>query len=592
MSSLARTGFVFFPLHAILILFRLYMLVPVNGTIIPASLEYNYRTGDTHYTIWLSVGNPDAMYKFSVDFSHSNIILFHDLSRISRSYSVSGSSDVVRFSERIHRLRILLDPERSEAASSCLGCDGIVGAAPSGPLWTIWPQISFSPGAIRFGEMHPLLQRDDSGKSALFACSGLSIGSVCDIEKQSALVNGKHTKIIFSYDAMTILPYSVYRSHIEGHNIFGGGYHGGKDWRPIRIEIERLDTTAIHSDAIASLSRQGYRLQQSTQPVGNGRKEGWVMLLHGNQLVSPANVGKDRHLLVGYHDEDTLILGIEVWRNLIVMKDSVHQIMVVQSFSTSAHLSSTNVWIAFFLFFFFLKRKVDPHVLGQPLPQAMYSMALQAISAPLIVTAYGLQSTRLIMEDYQTVYIITGVSILVFLLAQFGATIGLFGIHEYMRNTVNNIGHESSLLIALWLLFLERRTDDLSTSITAAINVFLVYDMAHFIISIAIYYIHVRPGGKSITASSHSLYHLFLLIFVPLVFIWHVIATYIYFARPFLRRSLADLDSRLTDVVLVVVILFIFNAALYVSWLFVRKGIISAVNSEIRAESDEEKSKR
>ena len=560
----------------------LLSLGTILATIIPTSIEYNYRTGDSHYTLWLSIGNPDRMYKLSLDFSHSELILFHDLSRISRSYSPAGSNDVVRFSELVQRLAIRLDPYRTEASTSCLGCDGILGASRDSPLWTIWPFISFSPGAIRFGELHPLLRDDPKCLSAVLPCNYTVESSICDIDARMAKVNGRHAKVVFSYDTHTILPYWAYQSHIEGHNIYDGssGARDGKSWRPIRVEIDRLKPESDHASSVSSIEHQGYRWRHCAEEGPGGR---WVFLIRGEQLVSPVNVGVERHLLVGHHDEDTLIIGIDIWRHLIVHKDNIHQVMVVRSFATQSHLSDGNIFMLFVIFYLFIKRKMDPHVLGQPWQQAWYSMVLQVVSVPIIAIAFGLQSTRLIMDDFRTIYLITGVSLLVFVLVQLAVVFRFFGIHEYMRNTVNNIGHEAALLITMWILLLERRTDDISTFLTAAISVFLIYEMAHFIITIGIYYQHVRPGGRSITPSTHPLYHIFLLVFVPGIFIWQVVASYIWFMRPFLVRALADLDSRLTDIVLVVIILFVINTALYISWLFVRKGILSSVNAKERA---------
>ena len=437
----------------------------------------------------------------------------------------------------------------------------------------MWPSISFSPGAIRLGELHELFTVD-ACRSAILDCSLTDWpNSLCDV--QTAQVEGRNMTVVFSYQAMTVLPLWLWNSHIEGRNIFLDTSYD--DWPPIRILLPRI---APDSTERAHLVQQGYHTPPSGTPC---LAHPLALEISGRHLVSPFDSMKGlsgHHLLVQKHDrDDVLVVGIEFWRNLIVHKDEVHEVIVVRSLETRPHISSWNLIMFGVLYYAFIRRTIGPHVIGEPTREIWLSLAIQMGTIPVALVGYGLQSTRLIMQDFTGVYIATGVILGVMVAAQLAVLVRLFALEEYLANVVNNTAHISTLLIGMWVLFLERRTDNISTIVTATANILIVYYLAHFVICIVTYYVHLSDQRhRTLLGSSGPLWHVFLLAVVPAVFVWQTYLAYRYFLRPLLVMHFSDLDTRLVDPTLVVIFLFIFSAALYMQFLFVRKAAREAAH--------------
>ena len=534
--------------------------------------------------MYLYAGTPPESLTLEITFKHDLTILYRDQSLHSVSYTTqNGGSEVFYFGSKRFRVPTLYDPGRHmyDEHSHCIECDGMIGLGKDSFFWKMWPDASFTASSIVAGGLNPLMETGAGCKGCVVHCDpDGSDSSVCLCE--GAITNiGDSLKITYpvriSMDSPVVyLPIELYDRYMTGKNLYDDDV---SDWPTIEITIPRAN--GIDSDSKSHMIGRGI-------DVPNCRGEMKVRI-DPDDLFRTFEV--DGRVLLMRPNSDindrSITLGNSIWNQIIMYRSACGRYMFVQEHAVHDHLSVGTLILFAILFWYLIRWKMT--VIALDVERALHkrdnwlNMLYELTAPPLALVALVLPIARGILEDFPVLY---AISIAIFVTASiveiaiFIATFvrggwkkasseTLFGIN-YMRN----LSHETILMVALWVLVVGRRTEGVATILTVVINLYNLYNISYhlFLFFVYIWYVVMTEEQQQPGPSPYRGGWIFIVIGVVLLMGFQLFATYNYFTAPLLTRN-AQIYEELIVPILIVVLIFTLDVALYMVSLYITRGV-------------------
>lgn len=193
--------------------------------IVPSRMVGTHLDEEIHVAR-VRVGTPERELLLVLDFAGQRLVVSSAPSRRtsgdiagsnpedwSSSFSPSGGgSDLVRLSGNRYRLPTTFDPSAA-AVIGCPACNGVLGVGPGSPIWLVWPDATFSAGAITLGQRQPPVS--GSGRARI-SCEVLD-DNLCS---STAEVYGTDYTVRFQFrSAYTVVPPAVYDTYVGTRSV-------------------------------------------------------------------------------------------------------------------------------------------------------------------------------------------------------------------------------------------------------------------------------------------------------------------------------------------------------------------------------------
>lgn len=547
-----------------------------SSAIMSARVFYDDDTGKMSYVVNARYGIPTQHILLRVDFSLTNVILFHR-SIIQKSVSYSQGTDIIHLGmSDIYRVPVLYDP--SYLSDECLVCDGVIGLGPQSFVWYLWSSASITPGFILFGKVHDLMTGAQSQcKDCIIKCAEGQRSGLCTGQAYSELT-GKTYPIRITSSGSTRLPSNLYRAYMSGKNVFNDDE---TDWAPLSLAVNGI-SHFDNSEIQQYLVSRGINIEKCKSHL-------FDLDINPGDIVTYSRYATKKYLNVEESTEDYIEIGLNSWKNYLIYYDIAHGLMVLKQHSTSRHVTTTNLVIFSILFWLFVRWKTylvsfSLENIAAKGATSKLNFFYQLSAIPLVIVAYILPDTREIMDDFPFLYTITGVAILLYTVLQI---IGILAAVESVKtsfikshtfafrvNATNSISHELLLLTGMWLLLIQKRSVGISTFLTVVVNLMLIYDLTFHLLGLLIY-------ATEYKTQMDGPFWFYLAILFPLMVLYHVFSSYYYFSLPYSEMLTETTTSELPVYSLVLCYMLVITLAVYLHRLHIRKEMKSSMAKDL-----------
>jgi hypothetical protein len=505
----------------------LFFVHCVVCTQIVAYLDYNAQNEDIKYSVLLSIGNPHNRIKMTVDFNYDGLIVYSNLAELSSSWSSEGGgTDIVTFGDEKYRIHIILDPSRSleESSKSCPSCGGIVGFSSSSFIWQIWSSMSLTSSTVILGSFHSLFKfKQHECNSCIVSCIPNVNGGLCATEGH---VNGVLYKILFSSEPFTFLPEDFFYDYILNKNIYDDNIN---KWDPLVISFKGLPN--VGTELLHFFNSKGAVVDKCLKST--------EMKLYGKDLVIDSDRSHKKLLLRSHTLNDTVILGLTTLSHAIIHYDSPHNLMIIKKHEGNLNHSEPMLLAIAVLFWLFIRWECQDTSFferDEAILSATFDAVNEIISVPIVITVYAIRPTSMVMKDFKEFYILTGVLIAIESIIIMSVVVSTFyksrklepftGFeYNYVKRSLNCIFSATGI----WLAMVEKRTDSLGNLITFFVQGAIIYLLFYYIILALSYYYYVKK------IKGDYIFALYSLGFLPLLAVYYIPTSAIYFVIPLCR---------------------------------------------------------
>jgi hypothetical protein len=537
---------------------------------IPAKIEKK-TPGYEAYVADVTIGTPPKTYRLKISFSFDDLILYKNLEFESTSYcEVSGGNDLLHIGSEIYRIPIISDPRRTLITdeSYCEDCVGILGLGYGSVFWKMWPEMSFSRNNIYLNTINPEFIYNRKGEIHVLNCEYPQIdGSLCKFTGD--ITFGKkvysNMKIEFALmDENILLPEAIYDEYMKNKNIYKGDpskwgkIHLNSTINPFNlfeVNIEKFDKFKSFKNTIKFDIKPENYIRYITN---GGKKFG----------IKPSTT-------------NSLRIGVEGFRNFIFHRSIINSQLILKESTTNDFLSLENIiliGIALWLLMKWIITDINNiEEIGIPYRNRFWSIVFELIGIGITIASYVLPSTLSILSGYLIIYILTGVVLgvtLVFKIASIGISLIKFrkarpvyqsqNSEVFEVNIVRSLTQEVLLLLALWILLIERRLELASTALVLLVNVYIVYRLTFYLVIMTLYSLYKKGREK-------TPFFMTFLIFVIILYLYQVLATINFFIRPLFVRDFQIYEKVIVPF-LIILYFFLVCAAIYMSRIYFRKA--------------------
>ena len=560
------------------------LLLEANGRhterFIPGMLQYKDGTKKSAYLVTMTIGNPSLRLRLSVDFSTNRFVVFKDI--FSRSNSDSEyvtKEDVIYIGGDKLRIPIIYDPLRSlpESIKAPIDCDGVFGLDIGSFIWLLWTEITFSPGMLQLGKPHDSFFEE---KTSAIECiyNPLSDG-LCET---NAILFDKEYRLVFTFESVTKLPPEAYTMYTNGKNIF---LDEVINWEPLTIRIFNNDTfpqTDIDY-SFKILNRDIQKMQLY-----------YDIVLEGEDLVSSFG-GKKKFLLIepNSYSNDTIILGINAWRNFILHKSHPFGFIFIRDYVVHSHVSIVNLFLFLFMFWVYIRWKMsrlpDMRTIDTKeedkqasLIKWMHVDFIYHTSGVIVaLVVYNSEPVREILSEELLLDCFTGITLLLYTISGIFTEVYTVSLElerkRYFRlMAIRSLAIESILLTGMWLTLVERRLDGVSTFPTAFVMLILVYNTSYHCLTLIFFNLY----SKYYNNMKYSPFFYYSFLYVPMLLVLYILISYFYFVLPLARQYAMPLLQELTALFITFSYTVVFTVSLYTVRLYIRKGILKEFNKK------------
>ena len=587
-----------------LTLFILVFLCCTGKDVIPAKIERR-QVGREAYVADVYIGTPLVKYRLEVNFNTPDLIIYTDMKEKSTSYSMdSGGSDVVYIGNRHYRMPLISDPygDLEPEDSHCVRCRGVIGMRQDSIWWRLWPEISFGRASIVLGSVNAAFLQPSKCTACMVHCTANPLTrSLCETRAYIHAGNesfGHYTIQFALHNGIVRLPAKLYDAYMKGKNVYKDDH---SKWPDIKIQMKG-------GNALAAALRGPEGLQRINALNLNAEHcpEEMTLTVRSSLLVHTLqNHGKIMMLTRDEDDNAPIQLGTALFREAIFHRGVTNPVMLVQQSTTNDFLSIENLILLAILIWLLMKWKMTDISISITKEFYRYNRTWNILyefaAVPITIAAYVLPSTLRVLQDFQTLYIITGV------LLGFTLALKVWGVMIVVRthdryehslksanhtlileaNLMRTIGHEILILLGMWLLLLERRLEAASTFLVLFVNVYIIYDLSFYLVIISVYYIYLwhYPVHWKMAQRDRSWMWSILVFSLPVIYAYQVFATFNFFARPLFVRN-SQIYKEVIIPSLIFLYLFLVSGAVYMVQLYMKKGLIS-----VYTEYEEERTK-
>ncbi len=552
-------------------LIKILLLFLNNGVlcydIIPTELVNGALPGERAYTLHLFVGTPPESLQFEITFKTDLFILYRQQRLHSVSYSEeNGGSDIIFFGSKSYRVPIVFDPQRHLYGehSHCIHCIGMIGFGKGSLFWQIWTDCSFTSISMIAGGLHDLMYSTGQKKckGCIISCDVYSLdSSMCvtqGILENYRIKNDENMhKIRISIDnPFTYLPQKLYDRYMLGKNMFKDDPIN--DWEPLKISVPQMKIIELHLHS--NLVQKGINVDSCEKSIR--------MIIDPSTLIYNFKVeGKTLLLKSNPDPNDTSItLGNSIWKQFIFYKTVNGEALFIQQHILHDHFSILSGIIFALLLWYLVRWKMTDMILTNIKDKNTFQVgnwlnAFYEFTAPILsLIAILLPNNRDILSDFPVLYsisiVIYSVALILELFVTALWTINWLKLKPYKReiltqnvysifriNFLRNITHETILMIGLWVIVVERRTEGISTALTVIINIYNLYNITFHVFLFLIYTIYsgwdgiIQNTNKKYNQTTPSVFWILIILTLPLLFGFQFFASYVYFTAPLLMRN-------------------------------------------------------
>lgn len=579
--------------------------------IIPAELVEGLFPGEKAYTIHLFVGTPPESMQFEITFKTDAWIIYRNQRIRSVSYTEeSGGSDIVYFGSKHMRLSMIYDPTRELYGehSHCMICQGMIGLGRGSPFWQLWSEASFTSASITVGGINSLME------SGIRGCSGCIIGCNTDIvgDKCMCITEGRLENYFdgpnveesstyslqISIDSpVTYLPSQLYDRYMAGKNVYKDDY--ANDWDPIKIVIPQIASMDTHMSE--NLLSKGIDVSSCDTSLH--------LEIDPGTLVREFEVeGKSLLLRENPDPNDTSItLGNSMWNQFIFYRAAGGNYVYVQHHPVHDQLSLASILIFAVLFWYLIRWKMTDMNLEIGDRGARESgnwvNTFYELTGPILaLVALLLPNARDILSDFPVLYtlsiiiyvvavlldlVVMGSWMIIWLWKRPRALSSMQNVPNYVKrnsynmfriNFLRNITHETILMIAMWVILVERRTEGISSVLTVVVNVYNLYNITFHSTLFILFLVYAGREGimQSEKDDVPSVLWVLTVLIMPLLLGFQVFASYTYFTAPLFMRN-AQIYKDIILPALVAFYLIIVNIAVFMVSLYTKKSSAAIV---------------
>lgn len=505
-----------------------------------AILEYDEQTKNTIYSCIVIVGTPPIELHMAVDFSIAEFIVFENLPLYSDSFSKDDNTDRFYAGINTYRVNMIFDPTLA-LDERYVNRKGVFGFGQGSFIWRIWPEISFSPDSIRSGR-HYLME---NSPFVSVNCDPSRFDSLCTLISP-AITENFQTALSFTSNSDTILPSLIYNNYLRGKNVF----HDDIDtWNPLLFELPG-----------------GFNLY--LPPRGG--------IVNSEDLST--------HLALEPTTNNEVSLGLNVFKEAIVVRNSVTNTMDIKRHRIFTHLPLGNIIVLVIIFTFICRWKLTNlskiNTSSERKHLSIIDVALQIIAIPLYTTAFFLPETVEIMAiDFPVIYAMIGatmITLTVLAILSIIASVYCVWCNEkcsedstyFMISLAKNFSYEVLMGTALFLLLIGRRTEGIASILGFIALSFVIYAITYYLVVILL--LGMTSPSSAFTENLNTLYFLFIFI-ILVIYAFFIYLTYHVFARTLLFYFLAKFEPNVATMLSANVYFMTVNVTLYMISLYISK---------------------
>ena len=595
--------------------FSFATLILADETItIPTSLVEGIRPGEKSYVMELFVGTPPEIMNFEITFKHDLVILYRDQSLHSVTYSPSGGgSEIFYFGSQHYRINTVEDPARHLYGehSQCRQCSGMIGLGQGSFFWQLWPDASFTSSSITVGGINPLLQ---NRHGFLIRCDNDLIETPECMCKTEGVIQGelggivhKSYPICISVDnPLTHLPQDIYDRYMIDKNVYSGNV---SKWQPLQITLSDSQLEMDPHKLAHILSKGIYLPSDKSVDIHIDPK----------RLIKEFEVEGKFLLMVPNQDseDDTITIGNSIWNQFIMYRSPGGDFLFMKHHTVVDHFDALSLLVFSALIWYLVRWKMTDITMKIDktfVRRNSWLNIFYEVTAPILgLVALLLPITRDIVSDFPELYFI---SIAIF---SFSVIVEIIVIptvifdkrlknlktskrdtntweskhliyHAFRLNFLRNLAHETILMISIWVILVERRSEGVATVLTVLVNIYNLYNITFHSIIFLLFYIYTgKNGRKSYKSKFPSILWLTIAIALPILLGFQAFAAYNYFTAPLLKRS-AQIYTELILPTLIVGIFLIITVAAHVVSIYLNRAILAIVEIHKREEEEAKKS--
>jgi len=623
--------------------------------IIPTELIQNeLRPAIRAYAMYLFVGTPPRPMTIEITFKHNLMIFYTDLSHISDSYYITDHqiadkrSEIVYFGSKPFRIPVIYDPRRNLFGehSHCITCDGMIGLGKGSFFLSLWPDISFTSSSIIAGDVNFLMKSSISSacKGCIIHCNDpLGIDKSLCVTQGILSNDGKTYPIKISIDSPIVyLPQKLYDTYTTEKNIYKDRV---SEWEVLKISIPSVADSSMDPNSKSNIIGKGIDLSKC-------HLKNMEIIIDPNYLLHSFEMeGKVFLLKPNSNPQDeNITLGNSVIFNQVIMyKNADGNYLFIQNHTVHDNISVLSLLIFAALFWYLIRWKMTDlsfKITETEKKEKKSSIfrrnnrlnLFYEITAPLLaITALLIPNVRNILSDFPVLYIISIVIFVIACIVEFGVIIFELLVIEkkvepekkleseykielvlehkeltitkkelyqiFLLNFLRNLSHETILMIGLWVIVVERRTEGISSVLTVIANVYILYNITFFLLFFLIYTGYVKQSnirfkkkqqtkkkqrGYTIDDIEGLPFLLWSLTLIGLILLigFQIFATYNYFTSSLFMRN-AQVYRELIIPTLIVIFIFIIDIAFFMVSLYINSAIKLILKKYI---SDEERS--
>lgn len=636
------------PLYAVLVTVLVTLSCATASKVVPAELVPGRFPGQKAYTVHVFAGTPPEPLHFEVSFKSNRVILYRDQRAYSVSYNTEGasSSEIFYFGSDRTRLPVVFDPDRIlyEEHSHCASCDGMLGLGIGSVLWQRWSGATFTSASLTLGGLNPLMQFGERGCSGcIVECDTASadVGGMCltrgHLENYradgSAPVDGVVSEsgsesdadnaypVIISVDnPITYLPRELYDRYMHGKNIYTD--NAATDWEALRIRLSAAPLLLQQDgagDGFSRINTTGTVAGFQGMGLGVASCDTQVRLeIDPESLVKTFEV-EGRTLLLRENsdaNDSTITLGNALWAQFIFYRETSGQYVYVQHHTVHAHISIPSLLIFAALLWYMVRWKMtDISVKTEDVVvpgRINWLNAFYEYTAPfLALTALLLPVARDIVGDFPLLY---AFSVVIF---SFAAVADLLVISawifisvrrtdsgkrrastrrrrvNYLRrhshnvfrvNFLRNVTHETLLMIGMWVVLAEGRSEGIASVLTVVVNFYNLYNITFHSILFLTYVLYVGRRGAMQNGIDNvpSVVWSLSAAVIPMMLGFQLFASYTYFTVPLLMRQ-AQIYEEIVLPSIALIYVFIVTLSIYMVTLYMRRAMLRIVRDGLKS---------
>lgn len=547
--------------------------------------------------VW--IGTPRKQMFCNIDFSHGNVVMFTSL-KWSKSYSEDGRSptEVLEISNKIFRVKITYPTSSDESRMLCKECTCVLGFGKNSPIWNIWTGATFTRSQIQLGTVNKYLKnKDPVCNHVIVKCDVTESAFLCGTEKAS-LVGTKIHPLTNAVVSKTVIPEGTYKTYISatGHSYLPRDlYNKFFDGSNIYNNLPQIDLTFVHQYDIPKPILEYTNIQTAECP------ENTTVTLEDEKLIMRDGFGRIRsHILPTDETNDTIILGVHSWINLVVYYDNVYSFVVLESATSSISYSYDVVTLVFILYVIFVRSKLSSCSILFDLESELdyyyvINIFFECLPIPLTLSVFFLDHVKYLMKlntlnhttfiIYIVMYSVAVATTIYFVLQmalQKGGAKNPPSVKRYIFSLWNQFFHDLIVLTGMWILLTQTNTEVIHNFFTFIVQILLLFSIMKHTLYICMIFSVFQVSMSENVILEQPWNYFSLLIMTSFVFslgFLGVISTFgwIAFFNPFLASAADHLEVNV-NILTVNLFLAVLLCVFYLSHLRMIKSFVQSLS--------------